>query len=88
MCSVNVWISPGLLDSKDSGLRDAVLSQEGGHDYAFSGMDIVLQNFKVQSHRVMDWLLGHAVILLATLGRVCVCVDERRAGGKAGSNYG
>jgi hypothetical protein len=49
-------------------------------------MYIVLKNFKVQSHRVINWLLGHAVIILAALGCVWVCIDERRAGEKAGSN--
>ncbi len=33
-----------------------------------------------------DGLLGRAVIMLATLGRVCVGVDDNEAGGKAGSN--
>jgi hypothetical protein len=33
----------------------------------------------------MDGLQGRAVIMLATLGRVCVGVDDKEAGGKAGS---
>jgi hypothetical protein len=34
----------------------------------------------------MDELLGHAVIMLSTLGRVCVSEDDNEAGGNAGSN--
>jgi hypothetical protein len=35
---------------------------------------------------VVDRLLGHAVIMLAILGRVCGGVDDREDGGKAGSD--
>ncbi len=33
----------------------------------------------------MDGLRGRAVIMLATLGRVCEGVDDKEAGGKAES---
>jgi hypothetical protein len=33
----------------------------------------------------MDGLWGHAVIMLATLGRVCEGVNDKEAEGKAGS---
>ncbi len=38
------------------------------------------------SHRVEEGLRGRAVIMLATLGRVWVGVEEREAAGKAGSD--
>ncbi len=44
MGCVNVWVLPGFLNSKDSELRDVVISEEGGHDFAFSGVDIILKN--------------------------------------------
>ncbi len=34
----------------------------------------------------MDGLRGRAVIMLATLGSVCVGVDDKEAGGKAGND--
>ncbi len=37
-----MWISPGLLYSKDSKLRNSMISKKRGHDYAFSSVDIVL----------------------------------------------
>jgi hypothetical protein len=42
MGSVHVWILPGLLYSKESKLRNAVINKKQGHDYAFSSADIVL----------------------------------------------
>ncbi len=42
MGSVDVWVSQGLLNSKDRELRNRVISKEMGHDSSFSGMDIVL----------------------------------------------
>ncbi len=79
-------ISLGLLDSKESKLCNAVISKKRCHDFAFSSVDIILQNLQMCGHREMNGLLGHAVIMLATLGRVCIEVHERETGGKAGSN--
>jgi hypothetical protein len=42
MGSVHLWISPGLLYSKDSKFRKAVISKKWGHDFAFSSVDVVL----------------------------------------------
>jgi hypothetical protein len=33
----------------------------------------------------MNGLQGHAVVMLATLGRVCKSVEDKEAGGKTGS---
>jgi hypothetical protein len=44
ICSENVWIALQLLNSKYSELRSAVINQKGGHDFALSSMDIVLQD--------------------------------------------
>jgi hypothetical protein len=42
MSSVQVWIVPGLLYSKDRKLRNAVISKKRGRDFAFSSVDILL----------------------------------------------
>jgi hypothetical protein len=42
MCSVGVWILPRFLDSKDSEFRNAMISKKRAHNFAFSGVDIVL----------------------------------------------
>jgi hypothetical protein len=42
MCSIDVWILPGFLDSEDSEFRNAMISRKRGHNFAFSGVDIVL----------------------------------------------
>ncbi len=61
---------PWLLYSKHSELRNAGISQERGHGFAFSSVNIVLHDFEVWSRRGTDGLCGRAVIMLATLGRV------------------
>jgi hypothetical protein len=47
MGSVDVWILPGFLNSKDSKLRNAQISKQWGHDIAFYSVDIVLYDFEV-----------------------------------------
>ncbi len=51
-------------------------------------MHIVLQDFLLYSHRVDEGLWGRAVIMLATLGRVCGSVGAREEGGNAGRLVG
>lgn len=82
--SVQVWIAPGLFYSKESVLRNAVISRKRGHDSAFGSVDIVLENLEVWSHRVIKGLLQRAVIMLATLGHVCVGVGDNETVGNAG----
>ncbi len=47
MGCVNVWIAPWFLDSKYSKLRNAIISEERGRDFAFSSVDIILKDFHV-----------------------------------------
>jgi hypothetical protein len=62
------------------------MSYKSGHDFAFSSVNIVIKNIEVFSNKVMDRLLGCAVIMLATLKSVCIEVNDRYAVGKAASN--
>jgi hypothetical protein len=77
---------PGILDSEDNELQNAVISKQRSHNSACSSVDVVLQNLEVSSHRVTDQLLGGSVIMLATLGRVCIIENNKAAGGKTGSD--
>ncbi len=43
--SKNAWITPWLLNSKYRKLRNAGISKKGCHDFALSGVHIVLQDF-------------------------------------------
>jgi hypothetical protein len=42
MGSVNVWVSQGFLNSKDSELRNMMIIKEGSHDFSIYGVDLVL----------------------------------------------
>jgi hypothetical protein len=63
-----------------------VIGKKGGHDFAFSIVNIILRDFEVRGHRVTDLLQGRAVIMLATLGRVWVGVDDKESRGKSRSD--
>jgi hypothetical protein len=76
------------LYSKHGELRNAGISQERGHDFAFSSVNIVFQDFEVWGHRGMDGLCGRAVIMLATLGHVWVSADDIEEAEEAGRYLG
>ncbi len=80
----NAWILPGLLNCKEIKLRNVGVSKKGGHDYAFSGVHIVLEDFQLCSHRESEGLRRCAVIMLATLRRICDDVDEMEEAGNVG----
>ncbi len=45
MAGKDVWVLPWLLNSMNHKFSNMVVSKQGSHEYEFSGMDIVLQNF-------------------------------------------
>jgi hypothetical protein len=87
-CGLSAWVSPWLSYSKHSELRNARISQERGHDLAFSSVNIVLQDFEVWGHRGTDGLRGRAVIMLATLGRDWDSADDIEEAEKVGKYLG
>jgi hypothetical protein len=45
MGSENAWITPWLFNSKNRKLRNVRISKEGRHNFALSGVHIVLKDF-------------------------------------------
>jgi hypothetical protein len=67
MVSKQVMIILGLLYSKDSRPRNAVIIKKQDHDFALSKVNIIFYNLKDWDHKVMNGIQGQAHIMLETL---------------------